>query len=98
MQFTQVAQPLVAGRGNGAVDGSAMADAEAAHEIEHLRRALVNRTVIGQAIGILMERFKVTSDEAFADLKTTSQGLNVKLAEIARDLSDSGEWPPPAPG
>ncbi|MBV8385259.1 MAG: ANTAR domain-containing protein, partial [Acidimicrobiia bacterium] len=34
-------------------------------EIEHLRRALVSRDVIGQAKGIIMERFKVTADEAF---------------------------------
>src|SRR4051794_16021819 len=44
-----------------------------AHHFENVTSALVNRDVIGQAKGILMERFKITSDQAFAVLAKVSQ-------------------------
>jgi AmiR/NasT family two-component response regulator len=61
--------------------------------------ALVNRDVIGQAKGILMERFKITSDQAFAVLAKVSQDTNRKLSAIAEDLARTGMWTPgPGPG
>ncbi|GAA1840638.1 GAF and ANTAR domain-containing protein [Pseudonocardia ailaonensis] len=48
-----------------------------------LREALRSRDVIGQAKGILMERRGISAAEAFDVLRKTSQGLNVKLAQIA---------------
>jgi hypothetical protein len=62
-----------------------------AHEVEHLRIAVETRDVIGQAKGILMERHKITADEAFAMLRQRSQALNVKLASIAEHLASTGE-------
>lgn len=62
-------------------------------EAEGLREALRSRDVIGQAKGILMEREKITGDEAFARLRRSSQHLNVKLREVARRLVESGETP-----
>ncbi|USX56468.1 ANTAR domain-containing response regulator [Lentzea sp. HUAS12] len=53
-----------------------------------LRKAIDSRDVIGQAKGILMQRQGITADEAFSVLRTTSQHLNVKLVEIARNLVD----------
>lgn len=58
----------------------------AAQEIEHLERALGGRTVIGQATGILMERFDLDSDRAFSVLSRMSQQRNVKLREIAEQI------------
>jgi len=66
-------------------------------EIEHLRRALVSRDVIGQAKGIIMERFKVTADEAFRVLVAASQHQNVRVAELSANLADTGEWSGPTP-
>jgi GAF domain-containing protein len=59
----------------------------------HLRSGLVTRTVIGQAEGILMERLKITADEAFALLSRLSQQSNVKLRDVARNLVETGELP-----
>ena len=59
----------------------------------HLRSGLVTRTVIGQAEGILMERRKITADQAFAVLSRLSQQNNVKLRDLARTLVETGELP-----
>jgi len=56
-----------------------------------LQRALLSRDVIGQAKGILMERLKVTPEDAFDLLSRSSQHLNVKLNELARHLTETGE-------
>src|SRR5688500_18419321 len=67
-----------------------------AHHSEYVTSALVNRDIIGQAKGILMERFKITSDEAFAVLAKVSQDTNRKLSAVAADLARTGTWTPRA--
>ena len=57
-----------------------------------LQQALLSRDVIGQAKGILMERLKVTPEDAFDLLRRSSQQLNVKLREVARGLTETGEF------
>jgi AmiR/NasT family two-component response regulator len=59
----------------------------------NLHAALTTREIIGQAQGILMERERITSDEAFDILRRASQHLNVKLREVARVLVETGERP-----
>jgi GAF domain-containing protein len=59
----------------------------------NLRSGMVTRTVIGQAEGILMERLKITADQAFAVLSRLSQQGNVKLRDVARALVVTGEIP-----
>lgn len=61
---------------------------------DHLEQALLSRDVIGQAKGILMDRLKVTPDEAFDILKNSSQRLNIKLREVAGELTKTGEMHP----
>jgi transcriptional regulator with GAF, ATPase, and Fis domain len=56
-----------------------------------LHASITSRTDIGQATGILMERHKVTEDQAFAMLSKTSQDGNVKLRDLARHVIDTGE-------
>jgi GAF domain-containing protein len=73
---------------------AAVAVAGAAHE-EHLRAAVGNRDLIGQAKGILMERYKLSADQAFGVLARVSQEANVKLADVARELTDTGAVPSP---
>jgi hypothetical protein len=55
----------------------------AAIEIEGLHTALASRDTIGQAKGILMERFNIDGAEAFDLLKRASQTRNVKLTQVA---------------
>lgn len=55
---------------------------------DQFRSALASRDILGQAKGILMERFDVDAMEAFRLLTTLSQQLNIKVAEIAQRLVD----------
>ena len=49
--------------------------------------------IIGQAQGILMERERITADQAFDLLRRSSQHLNVKLRDVAQELVDTGAVP-----
>jgi GAF domain-containing protein len=69
---------------------AALALAEA-QRTEQLREAITSRDLIGQAKGILMERYQISSDAAFAVLGRTSQNLNLKLTAVARHLAGTGE-------
>jgi GAF domain-containing protein len=61
-----------------------------AQEQEQLHTALNSRDVIGQAKGILMERYKITDHDAFRLLIVASQTTNIKLAEVAKRLAQTG--------
>jgi GAF domain-containing protein len=67
--------------------------------IEQLRSTLASRTVIDQALGIIMAREHCTQSRAFAILRSASQSSNVKLRDIAAAIvtSVSGEPPQPPP-
>ncbi len=58
-----------------------------------LQAALATREMIGQAQGILMERERVSPDQAFDILRQASQHLNIKLRIVAQALVDTGERP-----
>jgi transcriptional regulator with GAF, ATPase, and Fis domain len=58
----------------------------ASQEIHHLSIGLDSRTVIGQATGILMERFDLGSARAFGVLTRLSSHSNVKLREVAAEI------------
>jgi GAF domain-containing protein len=75
------------------------------HKVEAgLRTAPSSRDVIGQAKGILMERYKLTDRQAFTMLVTASQHTNRKLRDVAEELTATGELttpsrePDPPPG
>jgi GAF domain-containing protein len=61
-----------------------------AQKLSHLSTALASRDVIGQAKGVLMERYKITADQAFALLATASMDTNRKLREVAEYLTRTG--------
>lgn len=62
----------------------------AARKHSGLSRSVETRQLIGQAQGILMERHKLTGEQAFALLIRASQHTNVKLREVAEQLLRSG--------
>jgi hypothetical protein len=59
----------------------------------NLHAALASRETIGEALGILMERERVTADQAFDILRRASQFLNIKLREVAENLIETGQNP-----
>ena len=56
------------------------------------------RDLIGQAKGILMERHRLTGDQAFPLLVRARPDHNRRLSDIAEDLVTSGDLPAPRAG
>jgi GAF domain-containing protein len=69
-----------------------------AQEQEQMRRAMHSRERIGQATGVLIERFRLTPDQAFQLLVRASQHSNRKLVDIADELVHQGTLPPSGAG
>ncbi|CCH85813.1 Response regulator with antiterminator output domain [Modestobacter italicus] len=59
--------------------------------VANLEVALQSRATIDQAKGVLMERHKLTADQAFQVLVHASQAANVKLRDVADHLILTGE-------
>jgi hypothetical protein len=59
----------------------------------NLEGAIASRQLIGQAEGILIERERITAEEAYEILKKTSQHLNLKLRNVAQYVVETGEVP-----
>lgn len=64
-----------------------------ARQEETMAQAVDARKLVGQAMGILMERFDVDGDRAFAILKRYSQDTNTKLRDVAQQLIDTRRLP-----
>jgi GAF domain-containing protein len=64
---------------------------------DNLQKALESRAVIDQAKGVLMERYKLTPDQAFELLAQASMGTNRKLRDVANQLVETGELAQPNP-
>jgi GAF domain-containing protein len=64
---------------------------------EQLRTGMATRTLIGQALGIVMERYGMDGDRAFAFLSRASSVTNTKLRDVAAEIvaaADDGHRPP----
>ncbi|MPY09949.1 GAF and ANTAR domain-containing protein [Arthrobacter bussei] len=68
----------------------AFADAQKLHQFKD---AIATRDLIGQAKGILMERYAITAGQAFIMLVQVSADTNVKLLAVADELAHSGRLP-----
>jgi hypothetical protein len=75
-----------------AIWGGSLAD-----HARSVEAALTSSRDIGAAQGILMERYKVTREEAFGLLAVSSQRTNRKLRDVAVQLLETGEVPLPPP-
>jgi hypothetical protein len=60
---------------------------------ENLEQAMLTRQLIGQAVGVLVERRRLTADAAFGELVQRSQLTNLKLREVARIVAETGQDP-----
>lgn len=74
----------------GAHVAVATVDAQA---LDDVRAALTTRSAIGQAQGILMERFSIDSMRAFEVLQRISQNSNRKLRDVALGLVGTRRLP-----
>ncbi len=57
---------------------------------DNLEAALANSRMIGTAVGILTERFRIPPGHAFAKLREASQHTNRKLSDIATEVVETG--------
>jgi GAF domain-containing protein len=69
----------------------------AAREEANFAQAVEVRKLVGQATGILMERFDIDADHAFAALRRYSQSTNTKLRDLAQQLVDTRQLPRDSP-
>jgi AmiR/NasT family two-component response regulator len=58
-----------------------------------MAQAIDARKLVGQAMGILMERFDLNADQAFAVLRRYSQDTNTKLRDVAHELVQTRKLP-----
>ena len=93
---------LYCGSGRFEADDVAVAQALAGHlsvlmaaerEIDQLGLALHNRNIIGQAQGVLMERYDMTADQAFDYLRRISSSTNRKVAVVAAEIAETRRVP-----
>jgi GAF domain-containing protein len=71
--------------------------AEQASMASHLQAAMSSRSVIDQAIGIVMAQNRCNADDAFGVLRQASQNRNVKLRRVAEDIVTAVGGTPPRP-
>ncbi len=75
------------------VAGHAALALAAVRRTTHLVAALDSRDVIGQAKGVLMERYRITADTAFGILVCASQDTHRKVRDVAALVCETGEAP-----
>jgi PAS domain S-box-containing protein len=74
------------------VTHAAVALARTATETQ-LRQAVEHRQLIGEAVGVLIERHKITPEQAFENLVSISNRTNVKVRDLARAVVETGQNP-----
>jgi GAF domain-containing protein len=65
----------------------------AVERADNLAAALDSRAVIDQAKGVLMERFRMTADQAFQALARVSMETNTKVRDVAERFVSTGDMP-----
>jgi GAF domain-containing protein len=66
--------------------------------LEQLEEALTSRSLIDQALGIVIAQRRCTADAAFAELQRASSHTNRKLRDVAVDLVQRTSGQAPTPG
>jgi AmiR/NasT family two-component response regulator len=61
-----------------------------AHADTNLQTALVRGTAVGEAIGVAMERHRISATEAFALLAKVSQDRDTEILDVAREVTRTG--------
>jgi GAF domain-containing protein len=61
-----------------------------AQEIENLRDAVATRQLVGQAVGIAMERYELSDERAFAFLARLCRHTELPLRDVASGIVEAG--------
>ncbi|WP_078607486.1 GAF and ANTAR domain-containing protein [Streptomyces flavidovirens] len=69
-----------------------------AETVRDLRTAMLSRSVIDQAIGIVIASRRCTANEAMDILRRASQARNIKLRDLCHDMVAGAGGSPPLPG
>jgi GAF domain-containing protein len=77
--------------------GLALRLASCADQNDQLRSSIMSRTVIDQALGVIMATRRCPQDKAFALLRSVSQNTNVKLRDLAANIVSNVSGEPPQP-
>jgi AmiR/NasT family two-component response regulator len=83
-------EEIIASRVVGAHASIALARMQSEQD---LWRAVDSRHLVGQAQGILMERYSINSEQAFSVLRRYSQNRNLKLSVVAQHLVSTSHLP-----
>jgi len=75
----------------GVVAANMLVYESALDRARNLEAALDSRAVIDQAKGVLMERYKITADQAFQTLARVSMETNTKVRDIAEQFVETGQ-------
>jgi transcriptional regulator with GAF, ATPase, and Fis domain len=67
---------------------------DAARRESQFQEALASRDIIGQAKGMIMERYSTDANQAFEMLRQLSHDTNVPLAEVATKIVDAAQANP----
>lgn len=67
-----------------------LAEQMSAHREANLGQAIESHRLVGQAVGILVERYRIGTAAAFERLRQASQNRNIKLREVARRVVEQG--------
>jgi len=81
----------------GAVLANASAYGDAQREAVQLRNAVESRAVVDQAKGILMHALGCSAAEALERMRRISQTQHVKVTDVARNILETQDAPPPGP-
>lgn len=82
-------------RANELASGAGLA-LRLAHRVVHLEDAMQTRDLIGQAQGIIMERYGLDAEQAMGFLRRRSQESQVKLRDLAQRLVASAPGATPS--
>jgi transcriptional regulator with GAF, ATPase, and Fis domain len=64
---------------------------------DQLKSSIASRSLIDQAVGVIMATEHCPQDRAFALLRSISQNTNVKLRDLAADIVTNASGEPPRP-
>ncbi|WP_282780877.1 MULTISPECIES: GAF and ANTAR domain-containing protein [unclassified Nocardia] len=97
--FDAMAQRAIAltGAHTGVLLSTALESARQVELTDQLRAALASRSIIDQALGIVMGQRRCDRTAAFAILRSASQQRNIKLAALASEIIRSVTGTEPAP-